>query len=701
MPPVRRPSVARLTASPTSRRAPTLRPRSPMPILGAVALSALAAAVLAVPLTWSAAAPRQGATTLYVPDLQAELRPEPALFAAPQGQEGFGNAVVDVQNLTDGATSVQMNLWPKSGGETANIRRSLGARATVRMDLSQIREATGGFYAGRLSAGEVMGGVAHLRWISGAAVAYEAAPAAYDLILPLIARTVYSHTTYIFAQNAGAGPDRNGVTMTIFDAKDGSYVAETEVTLEPGETANWDTAHADNTFGPRAVGSNAPTGGWLGHAWLHAGQPIAVLAYGDELETSGSSAYLARPTSDGAATQYLPLVRANYRGDSLIAIANASMTAATVIVDYRGAPFSPSGANQSFHQALRLAPRGAAFLDLSPRGRSNVSPPSLPRGGGVDQGFVGSATISASAPVLAVVQDEQLLADKVDSVAAYNAFGPADLGTAFSATTVRKARDYQSSVLYVFNPDYRDLDLTVDLYDAANAAAGKVASRVPAGALARLAVNDVSAFPDGIGRATLRGSGSFTALVSDERDPRGVPEVARHTVYIRSQGEARVNGAGRLTERGPDLEVVVEISGTWPGFNYTGEIRHGICPGATELAHSLTAFADGKSTTTLRGVSIQSLTATPHVIVIQTVNPRTGARDAACGTIEPMPGAEIVDTTLSWPVRLEIGDAIVPPEETPTTVPTAVSATTTPSGPVPTRAPPGEGIFVYLPLARK
>ena len=177
------------------------------------------------------------------------------------------------------------------------------------------------------------------------------------------------------------------------------------------------------------MGTNAPTGGWLGHAWFQSGQPIAVLAYGDELEALGSSAYLARPISAAATTQYLPLVRANYRGDSLIAIANATMKAVDVTVVYHGAAFSPGGAGQSFHQEFKIAPRGAAFLDLSTRGRGTRPSPELPRGAGADQGFVGSATISATGPVLAVAQDEQLLAGKVDSVAAYNAFGPDDLGT--------------------------------------------------------------------------------------------------------------------------------------------------------------------------------------------------------------------------------------------------------------------------------
>ena len=265
---------------------------------------------------------------------------------------------------------------------------------------------------------------------------------------------------------------------------------------------------------------------------------------------------------------------------------------------------------------------------------------------------------------------------------------------------MRKAKDYQSSVLYVHNPDFQPLDVSVNLFDAADGPAGQVDTQVPANGLARIAVNDVSAFPDGIGRAVIQGSGSFTALVGEERDPRGKPDETSHSAYIRPLGEGFVSGAAKLTERGADLDVVVQISATFAGATYTGEIRLGQCGSATEVAHALTAFTDKKSTTTLRGVSIQSLTATPHVIVVKSSAPRGGTRDVACGTIEPMAGAEVVDTTLSWPVRLIAGEAIATPVATSTA---QAPPTDTPTGPVATatNTPIDPSVHLYLPVAHR
>lgn len=684
----------RRALTPSSTRAPLAR--------RFVAFAALFAALLGASAS-HAAAPRQAGAALFFPDLQAEAKAGEGGGNRLQGQESFGNAVVEVQNLSDVATTLTLNLVSKSGSPPVAARRSLGARGTTRVDLSEMREAMGGFYAGRLSASQALGAAARLRWVSGATAAYEAAPAAREFILPLIARTVYSHTTYIYAQNTDQGDTRNGVTMTIYDRDDGSYLVESGINLEPDETQSWDTAHTDNTFGPGSVGVNAPTEGWLGHAWFEGGRPFAVMAYGDELAAQGSSAYLGRPISSAATLQYLPLVRANQGGDTLIAIANATMKPIEATLVYRGASFSPSGANQEFSQTVAIAERGAVFLDLSERGRGSRPAPDLPRGAAGSAGFIGSATITASGPILAVAQDEQLAAGKVSSVSAYNAFGPGDLGTEFSGVTLRKAVDYQSSVLYVHNPAFGPLEVTADLFDDAGRPAGSVTQQVAAGGLSRIAVNDVAAFPDGLGRALLRGSGPFTVLVADERDPRGTPEVLRQRVYLRGLGDGivRVNGAGILTEQGADLAVAIEISPTFPGSSYSAQIRRGECPTATAVAHTLGAFTEGKSSTVLRNVSLASLTATPHVIMVASSNPRTGSRDVSCGSIDQLAGAEAVDTTLAWPVRMAVGEAIptptaTPSEPTPTVPPTALPSAT----PVATTGP-DDRMHVYLPLAHR
>jgi hypothetical protein len=223
---------------------------------------------------------------------------------------------------------------------------------------------------------------------------------------------VYGHTTVFFAQNADTTQPRNIVNVRLYDPVDATILVETETRIPAGATELWSTADDDKIFGPDVVGSNTATDGWLGSVWFQAEQPISVLAYGDETTAAGSSAYIARAVADADTLQYLPLVRANYLGDSLIAVANATAGKVSATIEYQGATFSPRGARQTYTQSFDIEARGSAFVDLSGRKRGTRPSPDLPRGSGNNAGFIGSATIRSSGPVLAVVQDElQMLSE--------------------------------------------------------------------------------------------------------------------------------------------------------------------------------------------------------------------------------------------------------------------------------------------------
>jgi hypothetical protein len=661
----------------------------------------LAVVTLAVttPFALRAAARLQGADEVFMPSLQADLRYDTSDAALTDGvilgQEGFGATTVEAQNLSDWPNEMTLDLVQQTGGEPSSLSREVEPLSVARFGLESETSLEGGYYAGRLSGSEELGAIARIRWPSGATAAYEAAPAGRDFIVPIVARAVYSHTSIIYAQNAGTADEDNAIPMVVYDRDDGGVLASTTCNAHPGENCLWDTSHSSWVFGQDLIGSNAPTGGWLGHVWISASQAAAVMAYGDEMAAQGTSAYVGRGVSAAATVQYAPLIRCNYGGDSLIGIANAHDRAVDVTVEYHGAAFSASGAGQTFSQTFSIPRRGSAFVDLSERGRGSRPSPGLPRGTTADSGFIGSAVITASGPVLAVVQDEQMTGGTVDSVSAYNAYGPGDLGTGFGVTGVRKAVGYQSSSLLVYNPDSETIEVTAKLYDDLDEPAGEVTTRIPGRDLVRVALADAATFQPGVGRAIVQGTGTFAALVYDERDEHGEPLEKSTTAYIASIGEGPVSGAAKFVEAAGSVRVDLTLSWTLEGFAYYAEIASGTCDGTRTTAYDLEDPVDRQSTTYLRGIGLSDLTSAPHCVVISVQGfPGRDPRDVACGMIPPLPGPEVVDTALSWPVRME---AARPP------------ASATPPGPSPTAAgagtaTPGAGPWarsVYMPVAQR
>jgi hypothetical protein len=420
------------------------------------------------------------------------------------------------------------------------------------------------------------------------------------------------------------------------------------------------------------------------------------MAYGDEIDAQGSSAYVGRPSHLADRTQYLPLIRANYSGYSLIAIANVSSEAVDVNIEYKGAAASAAGAGQIVTQEFSVPYRGSAFIDLSDRGRGSRPAASLPQGSGSNDGFLGSATIHATGPILAVVQDEQMRDGHVDSVSAYSAFGPRDLGSEFSATSVRRMWDYQSTSIVVHNPGYDTVSVAIDIFDSSDRNVGQLSAEIEERSMHVFALADAGSVPAGVGRAYVRADGSIAVLVCDERDARGEPLVKQTTAYVHKLGDSRVSGGARLTEAGTNLTVEIDLNYVFEGSTYFAGIVSGPCDGDLTEVHELNDFVDKNSYTVLQNVSIESLTTSVHSILVKVAGFRgRPPRDVACGEILPLLGPDVVDTAISWPVKMAEGAAIVSP------TPPEATATETPPGPTstPSPTPRNLGFKVYLPKA--
>jgi len=190
-----------------------------------------------------------------------------------------------------------------------------------------------GRYAAIISGSGALGVVARTGWSGDAAVAYEAPAADRAVILPLMMRNVYSHTTTFVVQNTVEHESRNNVRIEVFDSDSGASLVDVTAEMPRLAVYSYDTAADRPIFGilPRNAAA-----GFIGSVRFTSDEPVVVMAYGDEEKGDGTSSYVARPIAGASEYQYLPAVRAGYLGDSLIAIANPSRThPVAVTITYR------------------------------------------------------------------------------------------------------------------------------------------------------------------------------------------------------------------------------------------------------------------------------------------------------------------------------------------------------------------------------
>jgi hypothetical protein len=380
----------------------------------------------------------------------------------PHGMVGFGESTLEIQNRTENDVTVEAVLESMVGFDNAYATRSIDAMAVDKILLSDTPGVTFSDYSAKVTSDGEIGIVARTTWEGGAMAAYEAPEPSNSLVLPLFAVDVYSHTTMLQLSNSDAN-FANDVIMELFD-HNGRLVREFRFGLDAGESGRVDPYYLIDFHGLPVVAG----GGYLGSARFTADLPVAIMAYGDEAEGRGATAVTARPTSKAGVVQHLPLIRANMGGDSLIAVSNVGDDSVDITIEYLGAPDSPSGASERFVQTFSIGGRYHAIIDLDPtRQRGNVNPPDLPRGYADGRGFLGSATISASAPVMASVLEQELIYEdnglqQVLTSAAYNGFGSADLARTLVVPRARVGLDGYTSQLVIQNPSDEIVEVVVD-----------------------------------------------------------------------------------------------------------------------------------------------------------------------------------------------------------------------------------------------
>jgi len=479
-------------------RRPSLRASLAMLAATAAGLVALDAIVASA----RAAQPDQAAATIrYFPDLQSRGFATPTVpvtstpmiplaASAPAGAdgiEGWGFSTIDYQNLSADVVSVETKLGLRQRGNVT-LRRTLAGLAGTSLPIGDEPSMIEGFWSGRYEADDAVAGIARTTWPLSATVAYEAIAPARQWLMPLIIRGLDEHYSIYYVQNAYT--DTVTVTYQWFDPDTGGIESEWADELAPGEVVNMDAIEFSTPL------SNLPgnvRGGFIGGLRVLSTAPVAVMVYNNEAFDGGVSAYVARPRAEAATSHALPVVRSNYLGDSLIAVANGGDQSVDVTITYRGDPASPWGADASTSDRFTIGPRGAKMLDLSGRGWSTAGASQVSRGSGTNTGFVGSAMVTATGAVAVTVLETAVYPAAVRASASYNGFTPAELGSAFAVPALRHVPGGRTTRVVFQNPGDAAVSVETVLFDA-GAEVRRETTVVPAGSARSFATSgDVTA----------------------------------------------------------------------------------------------------------------------------------------------------------------------------------------------------------------
>lgn len=449
------------------RRVP---PTSSWPAAAMAAVAAVAAmlALAAMPHHPNTVQAQSAASDLYLPDLRSagpttaslpsagilpvRRRFGPTRRLAPASISDFGYSAIDLANLSQAALSIKLDLSQRQRN-AHSFNRSLPVGGAVSFKMRDESLISDGVWSGIARPGTgTAGAIVRSGWVlSGTSTsAYEGLIQANKLLVPLFIRGadgVYSDYTIM---NADTTRDDNAVTFEAFAPDTGELLAEWEDHLEKGDVTNLDAIEIGNPVSD--LPANRADGSWVGALRVESQGPVAILVYQNEALEGGVSATGARTFGAATTAQYLPLVRRNYLGNSVIAVQNRDGKKANVTITYRGAHDSPKLADQTVTQSFTIGPNGMHYVDLGTGTVGDVAAPAIDRGGGVNTGFYGSAVVTADTPVLAAVMETTGQPKVTRTNAGYNAFNSGDFGQSFLVPAVRSHPGQRITVFFVQNP---------------------------------------------------------------------------------------------------------------------------------------------------------------------------------------------------------------------------------------------------------
>lgn len=103
------------------------------------------------------------------------------------------------------------------------------------------------------------------------------------------------------------------------------------------------------------------------------------------------------------------------------------------------------------------------------------------------------------------------------------------------------------------------------------------------------------------------------------------------TVQLQQQNGSGESGTATLTQSGSDVQVVIALGGA-PATAQPAHIHTGTCSTLGGVVYPLTSVTGGKSTTTVKGVTIAALLAKPNAINVHQ-SAENLQKYVACGNI--------------------------------------------------------------------
>ena len=343
----------------------------------------------------------------------------PAVFASKlAGIVGAGSTGVQVQNL-DGAaaTDITMDLYPQSGAAPISLTKNAAAGGSVNFYLPSEGSVADGAYAAVVSAIKPIAAIARTEWPSvGGAATYGNVPPATNVLLPLAAKAYYGQTSQFSVQNTDVS---GNATIQIKAYQTGQSTPAVQFTdsLVRGTSKTYD-------LGTSSQFSVLPNN-FLGSIVVTGDKALAVQSFVDF--TGGSKAVYAFSGLDAASASnklFAPLVRRAFAGATTgISIVNPNATAVNVTLTYKHNPASADSGDYSETISIAGNSSAVAYQGVGP----------------MPAGWLGSAVLDATGPIVAMVNDAG-----AGTSAAYNAPSAADAGKVISVPLVRnKQTSYQ------------------------------------------------------------------------------------------------------------------------------------------------------------------------------------------------------------------------------------------------------------------
>jgi hypothetical protein len=312
-------------------------------------------------------------------------------------------------------------------------------------------------------------------------------------------------------------------------------------------------------------------------------------------------------------------------------------------------------------------------------------------------------TIRATGSVLAAVVEEWWVGGKVNAMAGYNAFGPRDLSPAWSVPVIRRADEYVSTVLAIQNPMGEAASGTVRL-TATTGDEVEVHVEVASGGTMSIPLSDEAGFPIGTGRAWVAVDRPVAVVAYEVRDTSREYPAAPLTVVLGDERNSMIEGDAVLTPRGEDLVVAINVSGgNSQNGTYSAYFMESACGEMdSPSVHDLNDVVGGRSTTTLRGVTLRDVADGVHAIRLKRAGGGPFAGRVACGMVPEFRGVEAADSSAAGAIAVEEGpDTLPEPGELPTESPTPTGgATAVPTTPAGTPSPGAHYPRVLLPVAK-